>query len=1201
MARIEHVIVLALERRSFDHVLGFLDHPDPVFDGLTKGGPFTNPAWHGQGPPVVVSPGAKPVLPVDPEPDDSHDAVMQQLAVRGRGPARHATNQGFVASYEDKGRGLAPPSFGGLFGPIANWVARKAGTGHIEGRGPLVLRCQAPEQVPVLATLALEFGVCSKWFASVPGETWPNRNFLHAATSDGTTDNEVRLYDDPTVFELLEQHGRSWHIYHDDTPQVWAFQQLWSVSERVANWFPLADFAGHVEAGALPSYCFIEPGHHTSDIGDDEQVVAYVYEALRRQPAVFEKSLFMIVYASHGGLYDHVPPPTDVHPPDDPPNPLGRLVSFFLRRKSASFDFTMYGPRVPAVVVSPYVRAGTVSAEFRDHASVPATLRALFAPDAEPLTRRDQHASPFHTLPTLARPRAVAELPDLSAWLPPAPRSPIPGHSPAPASDEHWRPYRALADQVRVTLRNRGVLGATAPDGLGEFARVEWVTGAFATEAQLLRSRGQTGPLTAQDLRALHAWTERIAREPVITETIRRERTSPTAVLSEARARLRSDHPELVARYRALADAEAVRQGRLSAAPGRGTPQGLTSERELSGGVVGRQRAEAQLSAFLRSIVVVPAIVRSSGITLRDAGSDVVEISEAPNLSVRITAENRIQTRAFRKVVVSLGRTGGVALGIAGTRGIGKSELLRAFCEPQAPASIEGGGVIGVYVPAPVAYEAKAFLRLLIRRLCEKVPGYDPRALEPLPTSPARTRQVAVAVSVAAAIAGLVLVREVDVLDPHVGGWILVVAGLVTMGLSVWWPALRRWRDRRASPEVGPDPPGASEGDAERASREATEASRRRRADLAREAAALARRVRYTETQSLQAEGSAGTGGMGLKLTRGTSVNELPLTEADLVGELDRTIDDLRSAGYEVIIGIDELDKLETEDRGEDARGGTSAERFLNDLKVLFAVHGCSFLVTVSVDAWARFARRGLASRDVFDSSLDTVVTVDHLSFTEARSLVRWRTEELSDTQVLLCHCLSGGLPRDFLRYCRLLGEANELLEGRQPLATVLEWLLQEDFRVKVQAWLTVGSHGPTEAAEDLIAEMESLLGAVGSADVGQLLKAFMERDPQFVALCCSEVGTQDENTAAPGEHWIRRLRREAYAYLYFLESVRAAFGTQGPLASDQLHDAQAALDAFEVLTDARRRMEADPAAGWRRIVAARQRLGLSAAAGQVL
>jgi hypothetical protein len=65
MALIEHVIVPALENRSFDHMLGFLDHPDPAFGGLDHGGPYTNPGWAG-GPPVPAAPGAKPVLPLGP-------------------------------------------------------------------------------------------------------------------------------------------------------------------------------------------------------------------------------------------------------------------------------------------------------------------------------------------------------------------------------------------------------------------------------------------------------------------------------------------------------------------------------------------------------------------------------------------------------------------------------------------------------------------------------------------------------------------------------------------------------------------------------------------------------------------------------------------------------------------------------------------------------------------------------------------------------------------------------------------------------------------------------------------------------------------------------------------------------------------------------------------------------------------------------
>ena len=83
---IEHVIVLVLENRSFDHMLGYLDHPDPDFDGLV-GHHYTNPPWRGRGEPVPTSPAAKRVVPVDP--DHSHDAAMEQLAPRGRGPTSH--------------------------------------------------------------------------------------------------------------------------------------------------------------------------------------------------------------------------------------------------------------------------------------------------------------------------------------------------------------------------------------------------------------------------------------------------------------------------------------------------------------------------------------------------------------------------------------------------------------------------------------------------------------------------------------------------------------------------------------------------------------------------------------------------------------------------------------------------------------------------------------------------------------------------------------------------------------------------------------------------------------------------------------------------------------------------------------------------------------------------------------------------------
>jgi len=460
MADIEHVVVLMLENRSYDHLLGYVPHPDPAFDGLLGGGTFRNPRW-GRGPAVPASPAAKQVLPVGP--DHSHDAVMAQLALTRAGVPR---NRGFVRSYERKGRGLNPPAFGGLLGPLVNlahaWFKHSGPA--IKGRGPLAMACQPPGNVPVLATLAREFAVCSRWFCSVPGETWPNRNFAHAATSDGQTQIEARPYTNRTIFELLEDHDTDWRIYYDDTPQVWAFPALWDTPQRHAKWFPLDTFAGHVAAGSLAAYTFIEPNHrpplHVLDDGSSglsnsqhpennlvsndaydsftlygesdftraEHLIASIYEALRGRQDVFDKTLLLITYDEHGGLYDHVPPPTGVPSPGGPISGVGRVQRALLYRKCAAFDFTMLGPRVPAVVVSPRVRAGTVDTQIHDHASIPATLRALFAPHARPLTARDQWSAPFHELATL--PEARADLPDLSAHATPlttaisAPRAP---------------------------------------------------------------------------------------------------------------------------------------------------------------------------------------------------------------------------------------------------------------------------------------------------------------------------------------------------------------------------------------------------------------------------------------------------------------------------------------------------------------------------------------------------------------------------------------------------------------------------------------------------------------------------------------------------------------------------------------------------------------------------------------------------------
>lgn len=502
---IEHVVVLCLENRSFDHMLGYLEHPDPRFEGLRGDGPYDNVGWDG-GPRIAATDQAKRVLPVGP--DHSHDAVMEQLGLANNKKPRHPTNQGFVTSYERCGRGLAARPIGGFLGPLVGRLfGAKPGGPVTVGRGPLAMLAQAPEQVPVLATLALEFAVCDHWFCSVPGETWPNRNYLHAATSDEETDIELRPYTNRTIFELLEEAGKRWRIYHDDTPQVWAFPKLWDTPDRHGNWFPTAKFAEHVARDDLAAYSFIEPNHrpplHLLDrqpllgnataastsqhpennlVSDDaydsfadstdtdfargEALIASIYEALRANPTLFQKTMLIITYDEHGGLYDHVTPPTDASAPGGGRGLLGRILHAIWHRKSHRFDFTMLGPRVPTVIVSPHVPRATLLTQTYDHASVPATLRAIFAPGAAPLTQRDANARPVHLALSLATART--DLPDLSRYaggypVPhtggPTPAGPDPSTAPgpntttgAPDVPDYYRDFIKQAELVRQRL-----------------------------------------------------------------------------------------------------------------------------------------------------------------------------------------------------------------------------------------------------------------------------------------------------------------------------------------------------------------------------------------------------------------------------------------------------------------------------------------------------------------------------------------------------------------------------------------------------------------------------------------------------------------------------------------------------------------------------------------------------------------------------
>jgi len=399
--QVQHIVVLMLENRSFDHVCGFLKRRIPALDGLTGTETVPRDPAAGSGNSVPVSDDAPPVTDVDP--GHALGDVSEQMYGRPdpEFPA-NGTNNGFVANYR-----------------------RYAGSDQAAGD---IMRCFAPENLPVLTALAEEFAICDGWFASLPGPTWPNRVFVHAGTSAGHTDNGFRLYDIPTIFQRLEQAGRTWCVYYHDVPQALVFPH---VTPHYLNPFsrkvrPFEQrFVDDVKKGRLADYVFIEPRyldtpeldanreptgrwlwandqHPPHDMRHGEHLIADVYETLR-QSKLWPGVLMIVLYDEHGGFYDHVFPEKAVPPTATPPG-------------SGLFRFDRLGVRVPAVVVSPLVERGALDHDangrpiVRDHTCVLATIAKRFG--LAPLGDRDAVAPALDTLLTRSTLRlAEAEAP----------------------------------------------------------------------------------------------------------------------------------------------------------------------------------------------------------------------------------------------------------------------------------------------------------------------------------------------------------------------------------------------------------------------------------------------------------------------------------------------------------------------------------------------------------------------------------------------------------------------------------------------------------------------------------------------------------------------------------------------------------------------------------------------------------------------
>jgi phospholipase C len=286
--------------------------------------------------------------------------------------------------------------------------------------GPAAMGYWDGTDIPFYYGLADTFPVADRWFACCFGQTLPNRRFLMCGSALGTIatlplESDVPRPKNGTIQEALNRYGISWRDYYTTLPTLYLFP--WVVQANGDKLPKIDQFYADAAAGTLPSVCWVEPNNSTEteedpqDISMGEAFVAKVVNAVMSGPK-WAKTMLVLCYDEHGGYYDHVPPPRAVVPDDIKPiltvHP-GEHTDGFGRNLPG--DYSRYGFRVPAVVVSPYARRDYVSHVVHDHTSILSLIEHKWNLTA--LTNRDGAADNLLDSLDLAAPPAFLTPPSL--------------------------------------------------------------------------------------------------------------------------------------------------------------------------------------------------------------------------------------------------------------------------------------------------------------------------------------------------------------------------------------------------------------------------------------------------------------------------------------------------------------------------------------------------------------------------------------------------------------------------------------------------------------------------------------------------------------------------------------------------------------------------------------------------------------------
>jgi len=383
---IEYIVVLMMENRSFDHLLGYLSLPPynrSDVEGFKENVNYSN---H-YGDKVYNTFQMQSQLLEDPP--HERDTINTQLGLPLKLGSALPMN-GFVESY----------------------ATRKPAPQDLS----LVMGYHTGAQLPIYDFFAKNFTICDHWFSSLPTGTQPNR--LMAMSGETTIDVNARflLPEQKLVYDWLNERNIPWCSYNSGGLPFFSLMHSWQKTILEDLTLPFLDRHRYfreyenfqsdwTNSTDLPSVIFLEPeytdlldrspndDHPPTELGKGQSFIQSIYETLISNPERWQKTVMLITYDEHGGCYDHVSP---LWVKTEPPTP------------DAYLPFSTTGVRVPAFIVSPFVEPSSVYQEPLDHTAILQFLAERFDPKqsySQSVNTRQQHFGRLSQALTRALPR----------------------------------------------------------------------------------------------------------------------------------------------------------------------------------------------------------------------------------------------------------------------------------------------------------------------------------------------------------------------------------------------------------------------------------------------------------------------------------------------------------------------------------------------------------------------------------------------------------------------------------------------------------------------------------------------------------------------------------------------------------------------------------------------------------------------------